>query len=102
MGRIRCATEAPSSDVSASPACPKTAVDGEYGDVHRTHRTKGGKLWINPLMNMYWGFDLSAVAQRSLYLPAVKRTKSIWDVNAVIEAFRMHQVEAKPWQDIPV
>jgi hypothetical protein len=38
-----------------------SAIEGEYGDIHRTTRTAGSRLWINPLMSLYWGFDLTEV-----------------------------------------
>ncbi|MEZ4376273.1 MAG: DUF1152 domain-containing protein [Polyangiaceae bacterium] len=78
-----------------------SAIEGEYGDVHRTHRTAGSKLWINPLMSLYWAFDLSQVAARCLYLDAVKLSHSIWDVNVIVEAFRK-DTEQLQWEDIPV
>lgn len=78
-----------------------SAIEGEYGDVHRTHRTAGSKLWINPLMSLYWAFDLSQVAARCLYLDAVKLSHSIWDVNVIVEAFRK-DTQQLLWEDIPV
>lgn len=78
-----------------------SAIEGEYGDVHRTSRTSGSKLWINPLMSLYWAFDLQRVAERCLYLDAVRLTHSIWDVNVIIEAFRK-DIDRLPWEDIPV
>jgi hypothetical protein len=78
-----------------------SAIEGDYGDVHRTSRTQGSELWINPLMSLYWAFDLTAVARRCLYLEALRNTVSAWDVTAVIEDFR-NRHPVKPWQDIPV
>ncbi|MCA9628409.1 MAG: DUF1152 domain-containing protein [Myxococcales bacterium] len=78
-----------------------SAIEGEYGDVHRTSRTTGSKLWINPLMSCYWNFDLKQVAERCMYLDAVKLSRSIWDVNVIVEAFRK-DVDRVPWEDIPV
>jgi hypothetical protein len=78
-----------------------SAIEGEYGNVHRTSRTEGSTLWINPLMSLYWAFDLTAVARRCLYLEALRNTVSAWDVTAVIEDFR-NRHPVKPWQDIPV
>ncbi|NOK21237.1 DUF1152 domain-containing protein [Corallococcus carmarthensis] len=77
------------------------AIDGDYGDQHRTSRTQGSKLWINPLMSMYWAFDLDAVAKRCLYLDLLRDTNTSWEVGARIEVFR-NQHPTKPWQDIPV
>lgn len=65
------------------------AVEGAYGDVHRyPERTKGSTLWINPLMAMYWTFNLDAVASANLYLGDLAKTASVWDVQLAIEAAR--------------
>jgi hypothetical protein len=78
-----------------------SAVEGEYGDVHRTPRTVGARLWINPLMSLYWGFDLRAVAQRCLYLSHLRPTVTRGEVAAVIEGFR-EKAAVRPWEGIPV
>ncbi|MBX3250733.1 MAG: hypothetical protein KF901_26375 [Myxococcales bacterium] len=52
-------------------------------------------------MCLYWGFDLPAVARRSLYLPMLANTETLFEVSALIEAFR-HDVARRPRADIPV
>lgn len=64
------------------------AVRGEFGDHHATARTAGSKLWINPLMGLYWCFELGAVAQACLYLDALKPTRTWPEVCRAIESFR--------------
>src|SRR5262249_9141827 len=66
-----------------------SALEGRYGDQHATSRTAGSKLWINPLMGLYWCFALDRVAQRVLYLEALKQTETYIDVDDVIEVFRL-------------
>ena len=66
----------------------EAAVRGEFGDVHFTARTVGSELFINPLMSIYFTFDLEAVARRSLYLPLLEGTESTFEVSALIEDFR--------------
>ncbi|HYF47856.1 MAG TPA: DUF1152 domain-containing protein [Planctomycetota bacterium] len=78
-----------------------SALDGEYGDVHRTKRTSGSTLWINPLMSLYWGFELGVVARRCLYLDRIKNTETYMDLTTAIQNFRASR-EYKPWDDIPV
>lgn len=77
-----------------------SAIEGEFGDHQRTERTKGSELFINPLMSLMWTFDLGVLARRSLYLHLLRQTKSIWDVQLVIEAFR-HSISARPRASIP-
>ena len=79
-----------------------SAVDGEYGDYHATYRTEGSKLWINPLMTLFWAFELDAVAERCLYLDEVRETKSYARLSQAIEEFRAGLGKTKPWEEIPV
>jgi hypothetical protein len=79
-----------------------SAIDGEYGDFHRTPRTAGSKLWINPLMAVYWGFDLPSVARRCLYLDKIKTTNTYQELTLAIWGFREDLDGAKSWEDIPV
>lgn len=78
-----------------------SALEGHFGNHHRLPRTKNSELFINPLMAMYWAFDLAAVARESLYLNELEGTQTIWDVQVQIEAFR-HRVKSKPRVPIPV
>lgn len=79
-----------------------SALEGEYGDVHKTHRTHGSRLWINPLMSMYWCFELRTVAQRILYLDAIRKTKSYSDVQLAIATFRGSLPKTKDWRSMPI
>jgi hypothetical protein len=79
-----------------------SAIEGDFGDVHRTARTLGSTLFINPLVSMYWAFELSAVARRCLYLEEMKRTETPFEAAAVLEAFRNGREKVRPWMDIPV
>jgi hypothetical protein len=80
--------EAMPHDPSIVSASVLSALEGHYGDHHRTVRTRGSTLWINPLMTLYWCFRLEPVARRILYLDDVKQTQSCWDVMEAIDAFR--------------
>merc|ERR1719204_1121285 len=44
------------------------SIAGQFGDYHSNKRTEGSKLFINPLMSMYFFFDLKAIADRIKYL----------------------------------
>jgi hypothetical protein len=73
------------SIVNASVA---SAIEGRFGDYHRTERTRSSTLFINPLMSLVWAFDLMGLARRSLYLDTLRETRSIWDVQNAIRSFR--------------
>jgi hypothetical protein len=64
------------------------AVEGQFGDVRFTDRTAGGELFINPLMAIYFGFELPVLAGQSRYLHLLEDTDTIFDVHARIRAFR--------------
>ena len=73
------------SIVNASIA---SAIEGHYGDYHRTDRTQGSELWISPLMAQYFAFELTPVAQRVMYLDQLAHTRTMFEIVAIIEAFR--------------
>lgn len=57
------------------------ACRGEFGQ-------RGEHVWISPLLNMFWFFDLDAVAGEHVFLRSLLDTLTIWDVVARIEAIR--------------
>jgi hypothetical protein len=78
------------------------AMDGRFGDYHPTFRTEGSELFINPLMALYWSFELNAVAERNLYLSEIRSTESYSDLSLAIERFRaVHQAVERPWKHLP-
>ncbi len=79
-----------------------SAVDGWFGNRHATNRTEGSELFINPLMGIYWAFELEAVARRNLYLDQISHTKTYQELSLAIETFRAIQKQTRPWAEIPV
>lgn len=77
------------------------ATRGLFGDVHATERTKGGKMFINPLMSQYWAFDLMAVANRNLYLEKIRDTNTYYQLTERIAHFHNQQT-LRPWLDLPM
>ncbi len=77
------------------------AVNGSFGDVHSTERTEGSKLFINPLMALYWSFRLDGVAHRNLYLDQIRNTETADEVSLAIEKFRDALPKTRPWTTIP-
>ena len=78
------------------------AIEGSYGDVHSTDRTRGSRLWINPLMAMYWVFELDPVANRNLYLDRLRATRHILEVDDIIDKFRAELPSIREWEPIPL
>jgi hypothetical protein len=56
-----------------------SAVRGEFGNYHLTAKTKGSRLWISPLMTLYWFFDLPMVASHNKFLNFLKDTETFSD-----------------------
>jgi hypothetical protein len=65
-----------------------SAIEGEYGNHHRITRTFDSELWINPLMSMFWSFDLKAVMKKNLYYHLIKNTNSVGELNSILYDFR--------------
>jgi hypothetical protein len=53
-----------------------SAVQGHYGDFHLTEKTHGSKLWISPLMPIYWFFDLPKIASQKMLLQQLSGTQT--------------------------
>ena len=66
-----------------------SAVQGHYGNYHLTEKTRGSRLWISPLMPLYWFFDLPTVADHNYYLSQLAYTETFMD------AFRAYSMAAK-------
>jgi hypothetical protein len=90
-------TSSRASIVNASIA---SAIEGQFGDFHRSHRTRSSKLFISPLMALLWMFDLEAVAKRNLYLNTLYETETNREVLLTIEAFQAI-VRSRPPEPIP-
>ncbi len=88
----------------ASVVCTSitSAVQGHFGDHHATRRTAGSKLFINPLMSLYWCFQLSGVAAQMLYREPARNTETMEQMAQVISDFRTHCTSIRPRREIPV
>lgn len=76
------------------------AVRGDFGDQHFTTRTGGSELFINPLMALYFSFDLLGVYRNLLYRNALEPTQTPLQVGVAIERFR-ETVHTRPYRDYP-
>jgi hypothetical protein len=70
-----------------------SALEGEYGDYHRTRRTKGSILWVNPLMTIYWCFNLQKVVQNIKYYDKIKDVETVGEFNGQLSKYR-HSLNA--------
>jgi len=88
-------------DISIVSSSILSALQGHYGDHQATARTQYSKLWINPLMPVYWCFKLPQIAERILYREALKNTETFNDVIGTIKEFRESCKNIRQWENIP-
>ncbi len=79
-----------------------SALEGEYGDHHRTKRTDKSVLWINPLMTIYWCFDLKAVVRKIKYYDLIKDVNTIGEFNTELSKYRDQLSELRSKKQIPI
>ncbi|MEU7869991.1 DUF1152 domain-containing protein [Dactylosporangium sp. NPDC049140] len=65
------------------------ALEGAFGDVRFTTRTSGSRLFVNPLMAVYFTVDLPKLAARCLYLDLIEPTVGMLQVASRINNFRI-------------
>lgn len=79
-----------------------SALEGHYGNHHSTRRTKGSTLWINPLMTIYWCFDLRAVVRRITYYDYIKEVNTIGEFNEGLSRYRNSLTEKRAKKQLPI
>jgi hypothetical protein len=77
------------------------AVRGDFGDVHFTERTRGGELFINPLMALYFCVDAVGLARRNLYLVRLEKTALTRQISSIIAEFRDELPRQRPPRAFP-
>lgn len=77
------------------------AVTGQFGDFHFTHRTAGSELFVNPLMSIYFTFELEGVARAVHYLDRLAETCTAGAVAFAIETYRFETDARRPRRRIP-
>lgn len=110
MNEVRLYQEASRYVFEAMPDHPSivsssvlSAIEGQFGDYHATHRTFGSQLFINPLMTIYWCFEAEKVAGRILYRDAVINTQNYLELSLAIKRYRTaHSRSIKPWVNLPM
>jgi hypothetical protein len=78
-----------------------SALRGEFGNYHATHRTSGSELFINPLMAQYWTFDARRVVANMSYAQELAQTESMEEARRVIE-LRREGLELRPRRELPL
>ncbi|HFA51964.1 MAG TPA: DUF1152 domain-containing protein [Bacteroidetes bacterium] len=79
-----------------------SALEGNYGDCHVINRTKGSELWINPLMTIYWSFDLRKVVKKIKYYDLIKDTNTIAEFNGYLSKYRYELEKYRDKKQMPI
>lgn len=79
-----------------------SALEGEYGDHHTTRRTQGSLLWINPLMTIYWCFDLRKVVEKIKYYDWIKDVNTIGEFNGKLAGYQSSLSEFRRGWQLPI
>ncbi|WP_406197969.1 DUF1152 domain-containing protein [Kitasatospora sp. NBC_01560] len=77
------------------------ALRGEFGDVRFTDRTQHSTLFVNPLMTLYFGVTVEALAAENRYLHLIERTELTRQISTVIEEFRDGLPAQRPPRQFP-
>lgn len=77
------------------------ALRGEFGDVRFTDRTRHSELFVNPLMTLYFGVTVEALAGANLYLDRIRDTVLTRQISSVIEEFRDELPRLRPPRQFP-
>jgi hypothetical protein len=65
------------------------ATHGEFDDYHEFPDDRQVQLFLSPLMNLYWFFDLPAVVQRNLFIAAIQSTQTSDQAKDIYEHVRL-------------
>jgi len=76
------------------------ALTGTVGDVPLQRPARGTPLFGNPLMAMYFTFDLAGLAAQSLYLDHIRGTDDMLQVSHLIDRYR-HEITPRPRVSFP-
>ncbi|MEV7781767.1 DUF1152 domain-containing protein [Kitasatospora sp. NPDC088351] len=77
------------------------ALRGEFGDVRFTDRTGQSPLFVNPLMTLYFGVTVEALAAEHRYLDLIEHTVLMRQISSVIEEFRDGLPAQRPPRQFP-
>lgn len=89
------------SDPSIVVSSIISALDGEFGDYHATTRTAGSELFINPLMCLYWFFDLRTLANSILYMDQLRKATNLFESAQAIRSYAPKDGSRRSWREIP-
>ena len=79
-----------------------SAMQGEFGDHHTMARTQGSVQFINPLMPLYWFFELPAVAERITFASEVEGSHTMDEFYKAYKRHRAMNARRKGPRELPI
>lgn len=79
-----------------------SALKGDYGNQPILERTLDSILWINPLMTIFWCFDLPKLIGKVKYYDFIKDTTTLGILNGKLKKFRDNLVKIRQNRQIPI
>ena len=79
-----------------------SAMQGKYGDHHTLERTQGSVQFINPLMPLYWFFELPAVAERITFASEVEGSHTMDEFFKAYKRHRAMNARRKGPRELPI
>jgi len=92
----------PLQDPSVINSSIVSAVQGNYGNFHMTEKTRGSRLWISPLVPLYWFFDLQKVAAKNLWIEQLEFTDTVMHALSVYLRFSRMYIQERPKTQSPL
>ena len=77
-------------------------MQGKYGDHHTLERTQGSVQFINPLMPLYWFFELPAVAERITFASEVEGSHTMDEFYKAYKRHRAMNARRKGPRELPI
>ncbi len=78
-----------------------SATRGNFGDYHLTEKTKRNRLWISPLMPIYWFFNFDHVVNQNKLLPEIEGTRLFRDALYKVIA-KAERISRRPASKVPL
>lgn len=78
------------------------AMRGEFGDFHSLDKTQGTEQFINPLMPLYWHFELSAVAEHIVFKDVVEHSLTLKEFYNEFQKHRIIHGRRQGLRELPI
>ncbi len=80
----------------------KAAMQGEFGNFHSVERAKSTEQFISALMNIYWCFNVSGIAERIVFKNEVVKSQTIEEFVEGYTCYRNAHPRRKSQSHLPI